>query len=105
MPANAAFLEAAGSAIEKGLRRMGPILSYEVISAESAAKAIAAFEAQPRYNSELSRKLSDLSIGAGIRTNAPLKSVKSRVSSFGRKTGRKFRVFEYAGSVYIVRKQ
>jgi hypothetical protein len=63
------------------------------------------FEAQPRYNSDLIRKMDSLEIGAGIRTNAPVASIKSRVSSFGRKSGKKYHVFQYSGAVYVVRKQ
>jgi hypothetical protein len=97
------FLDRAAIAIGKGLKRMGPRLSYEVISVESASKVIALFEALPRYSGELMRKLDALEIGAGIRTNAPLASIKSRVSSFGRKSGKKYRVLAYQNDVYIIR--
>jgi hypothetical protein len=105
MAANAAFLEAAGSAIEKGLRRMGPRLSYDVISADEAMKALTDYESQPRYSSEFLRKIDGLAVGEGVKTNAPLNSIKSRVSSFARKSGKRFKVFAHQNWVYIVRKE
>jgi hypothetical protein len=102
---NSAFVEAAGNAIARGLRKMGPRVTYETISAETASEALKSFEAQPRYSSELMRKLDGLSVSEGIKTNAEMPSIKARVSNFGRKSGRKFKVFQYENSVYIVRKE
>jgi hypothetical protein len=99
---NEAFLDAAATEIDSALKRLGPPKKrepwYELISAEEYAKTLALYEAQPK--SAFLRKLDALTVGGNaLKTSAPLNSVKARVSSFARKTGRKFRVFEYANTV------
>jgi hypothetical protein len=107
MPANQEFLEMAGRTISKSLRRIGPKTepAYESLSVESAQKALALWESKPRFHSELSRKLSELEIDAGIRTNGAIVSIKARVSAFSKKSGKRFKVFRYQDQVYIVRKE
>jgi hypothetical protein len=91
--------------ISKKLPKIGvqPQPSFEDVSGDEAAKALAAYETKPKHRSELAARLSSLSIGQGLRTQTRKAKIQSTVAHYQRQSGCRFRVFELDGSTYIVR--
>jgi hypothetical protein len=99
------FLDMAAKVISRKLPKIGlqPQPTIEALSADEAAKALAAYETKPKHRSELAARLSELAIGAGLKTSTPKAKALSTVGYFQKQSGRKFRVFALDGSTYVIR--
>jgi hypothetical protein len=57
----------------------------------------------PRYKGQLTLKLSSLEVGEGFCTPAPRGRISQAIYGFGKKSGKKFRIAQHEGKVYVVR--